>query len=49
VSHQYPKTLMFSNIRMGSIPGFSRSWGTECPRFYNPADYLIEELAVNQQ
>jgi hypothetical protein len=23
--------------------------GYECPRFYNPADYLIEELAVNQQ
>lgn len=37
----------YFGTRAGGVEYFASMLGLECPQFYNPADYLIEKLAVN--
>ncbi len=37
----------YSGPRAQAVDYFAAQLGLECPQFYNPADYLIEKLAVN--
>jgi hypothetical protein len=39
--------VAYHGPRADAVPYFSSALGLECPQFYNPADYLIEKLAVN--
>lgn len=41
------KQVAYHGPRDQAVPYFAKSLGLECPQFYNPADYLIEKLAVN--
>lgn len=39
--------VAYQGPRADAVGYFASALGLECPQFYNPADYLIEKLAVN--
>lgn len=39
--------MAYHGPRDQAVSYFAQTLGLECPQFYNPADYLIEKLAVN--
>lgn len=39
--------VAYAGRRDQAVDYFAQNLGLNCPQFYNPADYLIEKLAVN--